>query len=379
MNTPRRVAPATEAPAAVQPASASSGRNSLQSSRQSTARRRLPPAVVALAVTGSAVGLSALISAAVGAYWTKVLTLCVVYAVAAAGAQVLYGRLGFVSLNQVALVGVGGWTFLRAGHATTLPHPLLLVLSGLVTTVVGVLIGLSSLRLSGLALALVTLMAAGAFEIVFAVVGFPDGGSGALGKASGSELSVALPRPVWLNSDATLFVYTTVVAAFCFILLWWLVRGRAGRAWMAIGQSVPGALANGVDVTRYRLVALASTSFVTGVAGGLLATGDGRLDPVSFPAQQSIVLFAVVLIGGAYSLVGAGIAGLFYAGLPALLDQFGVDGNLILVVFGAGLVHSLITAPRGIAGQLERAAGLRAGRRRDGEAGLDRGEGSNGA
>ena len=107
-----------------------------------------------------------------------------------------------------------------------------------------------------------------------------------------------------------------------------------------------------MNVTRYRLVALVATSFTTGVAGGLLATGDGRLDPVTFPAQQSIVLFAVVLIGGGYSLLGAALAGLFYSGLPPLLDQLGLDGNLILIVFGIGLVHSVMTAPTGLAGQL---------------------------
>ncbi|HST82228.1 MAG TPA: branched-chain amino acid ABC transporter permease [Kineosporiaceae bacterium] len=364
MSIPRPVDPAAPAPAPPRPVGAPIQPSTSASKPSTLGRGRLHGRTVLALACGLIV--TVMVPTAVGAYWTKVLTLCVIYAVAAAGAQVLYGRLGFVSLNQVALVGVGGWTFLRAGHAITLPHPLLLVLAGLVTMVVGVLIGLTSLRLSGLALALVTLMAAGAFEIVFTAVGFPDGGSGALGKATGGQLSAALPRPGWLDSDATLFVYTTAVAAMCFTLLWWLVRGRAGRAWMAIGQSVPGALATGVDVTRYRLVALASTSFVSGVAGGLLATGDGRLDPVSFPAQQSIVLFAVVLIGGAYSLLGAAIAGLFYAGLPAVLDQFGVQGNLILVVFGAGLVHSLITSPQGIAGQLHHAAESRRARRRTG-------------
>jgi branched-chain amino acid transport system permease protein len=330
-----------------------------------TGRRRAVPGPLArpavraavVAVAGLAVTLA--VPAAVGEYWTKVLLLCVVYAIAAAGAQVLYGRLGFVSLNQIALVGVGGWVFLRVGHAVSLPHPVLLLVAGLVTALVGVLIGLPSLRLSGLALALVTLMAAAAFEIVFGAVGFPDGGHGILGKASGGELPTALPRPGWLSSGDAIFVYGTLVAAVCFALLWLLVRGRAGRAWTAIGQSVPGALATGVDVTRYRLLALAATSFVTGVAGGLLATGDGRLDPISFPAQASIVLFAVVLIGGAYSLLGAAVAGLFYAGLPAVLDQAGLQGNLILVVFGAGLVHSVVTAPAGIAGQIHALARLR--------------------
>jgi branched-chain amino acid transport system permease protein len=323
--------------------------------RGMTARGPVAGAAVAAV---AAVAVTVAVPAVVGEYWTKVLVLCVVYAVAAAGAQVLYGRLGFVSLNQVALVGVGGWVFLRVGHAVPLPHPLLLLVAGLVTALVGVLIGLPSLRLSGLALALVTLMAAAAFEIVFAAVGFPDGGHGVLGKVSGGEIPTALARPGWLSSGTALFSYTTFVAAACFTLLWLLVRGRAGRAWTAIGQSVPGALATGVDVTRYRLLALAATSFVTGIAGGLLATGDGRLDPISFPAQSSIVLFAVVLIGGAYSLWGAAVAGLFYSGLPAVLDRLGVQGNLILVVFGAGLVHSVVTAPEGIVGQIRALARL---------------------
>lgn len=285
-------------------------------------------------------------------FWVKILTLCAVYSVAAAGVQVLYGRLGFVSLNQVALVGVGGWVFLRVGHAVDLPNPVLLLVAGVVTCVVGTVIGLPCLRLSGLSLALVTLMAAGAFEVVFSAAGFPDGGTGWLGRASGEILPTTVPRPGFLASDAALFVYTVAVAALMYLVLWLFLRGRAGRAWMAIRHSVPGALATGVDVTGYRLLALAAVSFVTGVAGGLLATGDGRLDPISFPAQQSIVLFAVVLIGGAHSLLGGVFASLLFAGLPALLDQLGVPGNLILLVFGAGLVHALLTAPEGMAGQM---------------------------
>jgi branched-chain amino acid transport system permease protein len=313
--------------------------------------RMTPDPLQLVALLVLAIGLVALPSV-VGDYWTRILTFCAVYSLAAAGAQVLYGRLGFVSLNQIALVGVGGWVFLRIGHEVTLPHPVLLLLAGVGTSVIGVLIGLPSLRLSGLALALVTLMAAAGFEVVFGVVGFPDGGDGLLGKAEGDRLPVSLPRPEFLESDRALYTYTVAVAALMFLVLHLLIRGRSGRAWMSIGQSVPGAAAMGVNVTRYRLVALVATSFVTGVGGGLLATGDGRLDPISFPAQQSIVLFAVVLIGGAYRLLGAAIAGFFYSGLPPLLNQLGLDGNLILVVFGVGLVHSVMTAPTGIAGQL---------------------------
>ena len=99
------------------------------------------------------------------------------------------------------------------------------------------LIGLPSLRLSGLALALVTLMAAAAFEVVFGAVGFPDGGDGFLGKARGDLLPSSLARPGFLESDRALYLYTVAVAGLLFLLLWVLIRGRSGRAWMAIGQS----------------------------------------------------------------------------------------------------------------------------------------------
>src|SRR5437667_197866 len=95
-----------------------------------------------------------------------------------------------------------------------------------------------------------------------------------------------------------------VVAALMFAVLAWQLRGRAGRQWAVIRQSEAGALAAGVDTTRSKLRALALVSFTTGVAGGLLAANAGVLDPGNFGASDSIVLFAVVLIGGAFSLLG---------------------------------------------------------------------------
>jgi branched-chain amino acid transport system permease protein len=228
----------------------------------------------------------------------------------------------------------------------------LLLAAGLATGAVGVLIGLPSLRLAGLNLALATLMAAGAFEVIFGYTGFPDSDTGWQGRAGEGDAVTTVARPAFAASDRAMFRYVLLVTALMFGLLWLFLRGRAGRALAAIRQSEAGAYATGVAVTRYRLAAVALVSFTAGVAGGLLASGDGRLDAVSFPAQQSIVLFAVVLIGGAFSLLGAVFAGLLSQALPALVDSFGLNDNLILVVFGAGLLHALATAPQGIAGQV---------------------------
>lgn len=311
---------------------------------------RLPAIVI---VVGILVIIAFAVPAFFSVYWIRAFTTSTIYAVACAGVGLLYGRLGLVSLGQIALVGVGGWITLRLGHGTGLPYPLLLVAAGLGTCAVGVMVGLPSLRLSGLNLAIVTLMFAGAFAIVFNATGFPNGGGGFVGKATGSTQPVALERPLLGQTDAGYFRYVLIVAALMFAVLAWQLRGRAGRQWAAIRQSQAGALAAGVDTTRSKVRALALVSFVTGVAGGLLALNAGVLDPSNFAPSESIQLFAVVLIGGAFSLLGAVFAGLLSQAMPSLLSDIGINGNAILLVFGLALIHALSTAPTGMAGQLQ--------------------------
>lgn len=321
------------------------------------ARRALKPAMPTILIAVLSVVLLILVGllapALFSVFWIRTFTTSAIYAVACAGVGLLYGRLGVVSLGQVALLGVGGWITLRLGHAISLPFPVLLLLAGAGTCVIGIVVGLPALRLSGLNLAIVTLMFAGAFSIVFDATGFPNGGGGFLGTVTGANQPVPLARPTLGQSDAGYFRYALVVAALTFALLAWQLRGRAGRQWAAIRRSEAGAVASGVDTTRSKLKALALVSFITGVAGGMLAGIAGLLDPSNFGPSESIVLFAVVLIGGAFSLLGALIAGLLSQAFPSLLTQFGLNGNVILVIFGLALIHSVSTAPLGIAGQLQ--------------------------
>jgi branched-chain amino acid transport system permease protein len=132
------------------------------------------------------------------------------------------------------------------------------------------------------------------------------------------------------------------------------VRGKAGHAWAAIRQSEPAAIAAGVNITLYKMWAFALASFLTGVAGALLAADVGRLYAISFPTQQSIVLLAVVLMGGIYSFWGAIIAGFFMQLLPALLNDWGLPADLLTILFGVGVLQVLLTAPGGISQQFPR-------------------------
>lgn len=286
-----------------------------------------------------------------GAFWTRVATVCVIYAIAAAGTGLLYGRLGVVSLGQVSLLGVGAWVTLRAGHAG-LPFEVAVLGAAVLTAVVGVLVGLPALRLSGLSLAIVTLMLAGAFEVVFSATRFPNGGTGLLGRTvSGSQV---LPRTVLATTDPAYFRYVVLAAVVVFAVLAAHLATRPGRAWAAIRQSEAGALAAGVGTVGYRLWALALVSGTTGLAGGLLAGVDGLMDPIVFPASQSILLFATVLVGGTFSLWGALVAGFLIQGMPRVLSGLGASGDLVLVILGLATVQAIVTAPDGVAGQVGR-------------------------
>ena len=100
-----------------------------------------------------------------------------------------------------------------------------------------------------------------------------------------------------------------------------------------------------------------------GVAGALLAGAVGQLDGRAFAASESVLLFALTVVGGAYHWIGALVASLLLRAVPSLLIEWGVNGFLAMVFFGAALLHALITAPQGVAGQLRGAwAGLRAHR-----------------
>jgi branched-chain amino acid transport system permease protein len=285
-------------------------------------------------------------------YWIDVLTAVAIYSVVALGLGLLMGRVGLVSLGQIAVLAMGAWVAARLEFATSLPFPLVLLIAGLITTVLGTVVGLPALRLSGLYLALITLMLAGAITVVLSTTNFPNGGTGLLGHTESSFGNPAVRRPEIATSDAAYFRYTVVVAALMFALAYWHVRSRPGRAWAAIRQSEPAALAAGVNLTLYKLWAWAVASFMTGVAGGLLAGSVGKLYTYQFPTRDSMILLAVVLVGGIYSLWGAVVAGVLMKLFPALLDSWGLPADLLVILFGAGVLQVLLTAPGGLAAQV---------------------------
>jgi branched-chain amino acid transport system permease protein len=245
-----------------------------------------------------------LLPAIVSDYYVDTSTQVVTYSIVALGLGLLVGRVGLVSLGQAAVLALGAWVAARLLFGTGLPFELVLLLSGLITMVLGTLVGLPALRMRGLYLALITLMLAGAITVVLATTNFPNGGHGFLGYNGSSVHIPAIRRPGIAATDPAFFRYSVIVALLMFALVLAHLRGRPGRAWAAIRQSESSALAAGINTTFYKLWAFALASFITGVAGGLLA------------------------------------------------NSWGVSADWLTILFGIGVLQVLTTAPRGVVDQL---------------------------
>ena len=308
---------------------------------------RLPARIVGAAVAAAALYL---LPDFITDYWLRTFISAISLGICCLSASLLFAQLGMVSLAQFALLGVGGWFALRISHGLGVPFEAALLTGGVAAAFVGVLVGLPALRMRGLYLAIITLMMAGALQVLISAFGFPDGGPGILGKSTTSRVMMA--RPLLAVGDEAYFRYAVVVFGLCYALVYAHIRGRPGRAWAMIRRGEVCAIACGVDIVGYKVWAFSLAGFLAGIAGGLLAGIVGQLDGLAFPASQSIMVFALSIVGGAYSWLGPIIAGLMLRALPSLLNDFRVDGNIATMVFGAGLLHALITAPRGVAGQL---------------------------
>ncbi|MEZ5766886.1 MAG: branched-chain amino acid ABC transporter permease [Paracoccaceae bacterium] len=299
------------------------------------------------------------IPALAGNLWLSVFISTGCFTLAIAGVAFMHARLGMVSLTQVGLMGIGGWVMLRLNHALDFPFEVNLVIAALVTMVCGWALALPAMRMRGLYLALVTLMAAGGLEILFATYQFPNGGTGFWGVKTGSAAPFRRP---WIAETPEAYLrYVVVLVTLGFLFIEAHRRLWPGRAWALIRRSEAAAMAAGVNVTFYKMWAFGIAGLLAGAAGGLLAGSLGLLDDATFRAPESIMLFALAVVGGARYWLGAVIAATLFRILPALLNNWGVDADLAFVIFGAGLLHAVITAPNGIAGQLiELGASLRA-------------------
>src|SRR5436305_14789064 len=296
-------------------------------------------------------------------YWLLTIMIpFLVYALAALGLNLLTGYAGQVSLGTGGFMAVGAFaTYKLATAFPGLNIVVVLILAGIITALVGVLFGFPSLRIKGFYLAVATL--ASQFFLVWLFNKFPW-----FYNYSASGVISAPPRAVFGRFYVTgaeadprakyLFVLTVVVLLA--LAAKGLVRGRIGRAWMAIRDMDIAAEIIGIRPLQTKLLAFALSSFYCGIAGAMWAfIYTSAVEAGAFEIDRSFQLLFMVIIGGLGSILGSFLGAAFIVLLPIFLDfvprlvgsglPVNVLTNLESMIFGALIVVFLIIEPRGLA------------------------------
>ena len=270
-------------------------------------------------------------------------TIIFIWAIGVQGQNLLIGYTGQISLGQAGFLAIGAFCF---GHLSGLgiPWPFSLLCAGLVTGMVGLVVGVPALRLKGPYLAVATL----AFGIaVYQVLVNSEVLSG-----GGMGLTIDKLTPSFGLSGANYcFYFNLIIAAFFTLISYNIVSSYLGRAFIAIRDNDIAAEALGVNLTRYKLLAFAISSFYVGIQGGLYALFMGFVEPDMFTFEKTIAYLVAIIVGGLASVEGAIMGAAFIILVPQIFSDY---KEMVLLIYGLAIIIILIFEPLGLAGRLNK-------------------------
>jgi branched-chain amino acid transport system permease protein len=306
---------------------------------------------------GAALVAAACAPLLLGAFGLNLLISIYVLGIGVLGLNLLSGVAGQISLGHAGFLLIGAYA--QAILTTTYKLPTLpsIALAGLVAAAASLVVGVPSLRLKGLYLAITTL----AFTfIVRHVVLFAEGLTRGSEGMPGEPLAVA---GVSFKGDQR-FYYAALAMLVLFVLVTLnLMRTRIGRAWLAVRDHDIAARAMGIDLTRYKLLAFMVSAFYAGVAGAMVALQTRFINVDTFSVLVSIEALAMVIVGGMGRVHGALLGTALIVLLPETLSAvfaLGGDGLKTLMadriyevkglMYGLVILLFLRLEPEGLAG-----------------------------
>jgi branched-chain amino acid transport system permease protein len=280
-------------------------------------------------------------------YRTFQLTLMIAYAIALLGLNILTGYNGQISLGHGAFFAIGSYVAAIMMDRWNLPYWSTVPAAGVVCFVAGFLFGLPALRLEGLYLALATFALAVATPQILKYKGIEEWTGGVQG------ITIIKPQAPWhlpLSPDQWLYFFALAVAIVMFVVGARLVRGRLGRALIAIRDNPTAAATMGVNTALYKTLTFGVSALFTGVGGALSAIAVQFVAPDSFGFLLSISFLVGIVIGGLATISGAIYGAVFIEFVPNIADS--ISKSAPWAVYGAFLVASVYFMPSGIAGVL---------------------------
>jgi len=296
------------------------------------------------------VAIACVLPFVVSNYRTFQLTLVLVYAIALLGLNILTGYNGQISLGHGAFYAIGAYTAAVLMDRLGAPYWATIPAAGAVCLVAGFLFGLPALRLEGLYLALATFALGVSMPQLLKYHHLEKWTGGVQG------IVIAKPEPpaflreagLQMNSDQWLYFFALAVAAIMFVLGWNLLRGRVGRALIAIRDQHIAAEAMGINSALYKSLAFGVSAMYTGIAGALGAIAVQYVAPDSFTIFLSLVFLVGIVVGGLASISGALYGAIFIQFVPNVADE--ISKAAPWAIFGLFLIGFVYLMPAGVAG-----------------------------
>lgn len=350
----------------------------------SPVQRVVTALLLAAAVVGLELGFELIVP---DAAWRQLALLAMVNVVAALSLNVINGMAGQFSIGHAGFLGIGAYTgavvagnlhqMLGAEDAlfqnSFIVMPLVLLSSGLMAALFGLLVGLPSLRLRGDYLAIVTLGFAEIFRLVIATAQTGGGAEGVIARALaslGGQNGYAGPDSNGVPQYAGPFwIFGALVVAT--LAAWRLKFSGWGRALRALREDEIASAAVGVDPTRYKVTSFVISAAGAGIAGGLLASmrdGNPTVQPDQFSFNTSFDAITMVILGGSGSVSGAIVGGVLVTFTVKTIEQLqgleavqalkvaypSLDLNALrMVIYAAILIGLMILRPEGLFGERE--------------------------
>ncbi len=322
-----------------------------------------------VAVAAVALALPALLDVArvATSYVLYLISLALIYGIVAIGLNILIGNTGQFSIGHAGFLAIGAYTSGILTKTYGWPFALALPAAATLAALIGFLLGVPALRLSGPYLAVATL----GFGVAIPQLVIWRGGL--TGGSSGLQSLPQAALPIWydgstlynvvLRSDRQYYYLVLAITALLILLARNVIHSHTGRAFGAIRDSELAAQAMGVNLLRYKTASFALSAFYAGIAGSLYAHLIRGIAPEDFTLFLSVEFLTMVVVGGLGSIWGAIFGAFFITSLPQIFIRLPVLGsqenrNLFIVVFGALLILTVIFLPQGIAGAF-RGRGLR--------------------
>jgi len=291
-------------------------------------------------------------------YYLSIINLIFIAIVGALGLNILVGYTGQISIGHAAFMSVGAYTAANLAVKFGLPFWITLPAGGLMAALIGAIVGIPSLRIKGLYLAIATL--AGQLIIEWTINHVPA-------ISGGAQASIEVPKPSLFGyefkTQGQLYFFLLFFVVLAIVATLNLVRSRIGRAFIAIRDQDIAAEIIGISIFRYKLMAFAISSFYAGVTGVLYTYYLGIANYEQFQIGVSIDYLAMIIIGGLGSVLGSILGAIFVTLLPIaitwIVEGIGsmlfemqqiqhVVSNARVITFGLLIIVFLILEPEGL-------------------------------